>query len=49
MKLSTKVSLGIVVLGAMYTGGYEKEYKEAYNLLLIGLIIVLTWLNERKK
>ena len=49
MKLSTKVSLGIILLGAMFFGGYKKDYQEAYDLMLIGLIIVLTWLNERRR
>ena len=32
----------------MFIGGYKKEYQEAYQLLLVGLVVLLVALNERK-
>lgn len=48
MTITTKVYLVVFYLGAVYFGGYKQEYKEAFELLLIMLVVINVWYKERK-
>lgn len=48
MKLGTKVMLAIILVGAGFEGIYNNDYKEAWILTLVAVIIFMVWYNERK-
>lgn len=48
MKLTTKTMLSIILIGAGVEGIYNNDYKEAWSLTLVAVIILMVWYNERK-
>ena len=49
MSLSTKITLGVLFISAIYMGGYKKDYEGAYLSMLVGIIAGSVWYNERRK
>ena len=48
MKLETKTMLAIILIGAGFQGIYNNDYKQAWTLTLVAVIILMVWYNERK-
>ena len=48
MKLETKTMLTVILVGAGFKCIYENNYKEAFTLTLVAVIVLMVWYNERK-
>lgn len=48
MKMSTKISLTVILIGAFYESSFNNDYKEAYSLLLVAVLVLTVWYNESK-
>ena len=48
MKLTTKSIILVLLIGSGIEGIYNNNYKEAWSLTLVAVIILMVWYNERK-